>query len=138
MYIQSADRSNLAQSYNLVIQPVGGNVGIGTTDPGHYKLAVEGKVGAREVIVTESAWSDFVFEKDYSLLSLNQLESFIKDKKHLPDIPSAKQVEEEGLSVSEMMAKQMQKIEELTLYLIAQNKKIENLEKKLAELEERK
>ena len=79
-----------------------------------------------------------VFEEDYKLPTLNQVESFIKVNKHLPDIPSAKEVKENGIGVSEMMAKQIQKIEELTLYVIAQNKKIEGLEKKLAELEERK
>jgi hypothetical protein len=106
-----------------------GNVGIGTTNPAN-KLDVNGIIRAKEVKV-ESNWSDFVFEDNYNLPSLNHVESYIKENKHLPDVPSAKQVEEEGLSMSQMMAKQMQKIEELTLYVIEQNKQLSNQNKKL-------
>ena len=109
-----------------------GNVGIGTINPGNFKLAVQGKIGAREVVVTQAAWADHVFGDNYTLPSLIQVETYIKENKHLPDIPSAKEVKEEGLSIAEMMAKQMQKIEELTIYVIEQNKRIESLEKELA------
>jgi hypothetical protein len=68
-----------------------------------------------------------VFDKDYALPSLTQVESYIEKNKHLPDIPSAKEVKENGLSVAEMMAKQMQKIEELTLYVIKQNRQLDTL-----------
>jgi hypothetical protein len=112
-----------------------GNVGIGTTNPGSYKLAVEGKIGAREVVVTEASWADHVFEESYNLPSLNNVESYIKENKHLPDIPSAKEVEEEGLSIAEMMKKQMQKIEELMLYVIQLQKKNNELEARLAVVE---
>ena len=108
-----------------------GNVGIGTTSP-QSKLAVNGTITTKEVKVTESGWSDFVFEDNYSLPNINQVESYIKENKHLPDIPSAMQVEEEGLSMAEMMKKQMQKIEELTLYVIEQNKRLENQNMELA------
>ncbi|MGD9159116.1 MAG: hypothetical protein PVG39_11965 [Desulfobacteraceae bacterium] len=111
-----------------------GNVGIGTTNPTN-KLDVNGTIRAKEVKV-ESNWSDFVFEDDYNLLSINQVESYIKENKHLPDIPSAKEVEEEGLSMAEMMKKQMQKIEELTLYVIEQNKKIENQHNEISVLKQ--
>ena len=122
-------------SEKLTIQRDTGNVGIGTTNPGNYKLAVEGKIGAREVVVTESAWADHVFEENYKLPNLSQVESYIKENKHLPDIPSAKQVEEEGLSMAEMMSKQMQKIEELTLYLIEMKKENEAIKKELAKMQ---
>jgi hypothetical protein len=105
-----------------------GNVGIGTTDPGNYKLAVEGTIGAREVTVTADSWSDFVFKDDYKLQSLNEVESFIKENKHLPDIPSEEEVKENGVSLGEMDAKLLQKIEELMLYVIRINKKVESLE----------
>ena len=117
-----------------------GEVGIGTISTGSHKLAVEGSIGAREVKVQASGWSDFVFEKDYDLKSLEEVESHIAENGHLPEIPSQADVEENGINLGEMDAKLLQKIEELTLYLIEQNKqnkvlqnRIEQLEKKLAE-----
>lgn len=100
-----------------------GNVGIGTTDPGSYKLAVEGTIGARRVKVTQSTWADFVFEPDYQLPSLSELETYIKTNKHLPDVPSAAEVTKDGLDVGEMNKILLQKIEELTLHLIELEKK---------------
>ncbi len=105
-----------------------GNVGIGTTNPGTYKLAVEGKIGAHEVVVTTDGWADFVFEDDYNLMPLQELDSYIKENKHLPEIPTTEEVEQNGISVGEMNAKLLQKIEELTLYIIELNK--ENKEQK--------
>jgi len=107
-----------------------GSVGIGTDSPGTYKLAVEGKIGAHEVVVTTDGWADFVFEKDYNLMPLNELDNYIQENKHLPEIPTTAEVEENGISVGEMNAKLLQKIEELTLYIIEQDKRIEKLENK--------
>jgi len=114
-----------------------GNVGIGTANPGSYKLAVEGKIGAREVVVTLDNWSDFVFEKDYRLMPLSEVEQHIKQNKHLPNIPSEKEVLENGVSLGEMQSKLLQKVEELTLYVIEQNKRIERLEKENEALKNR-
>ena len=108
-----------------------GSVGIGTTNP-QSKLAVNGEITAKEIKVTETGWSDFVFEDTYELPSLNSVETYIMKHKHLPDIPPAKEVKQQGIAVSEILAKQMQKIEELTLYIIEQNKKIEKLEEQMA------
>ncbi len=104
-----------------------GNVGIGTTNPGTYKLAVEGQIGARSVKVTQAAWADYVFAPSYQLMPLNEVEAYITQNQHLPNVPSAKEVEENGFVLEEMDAKLMEKIEELTLYTIQQQKSIENL-----------
>jgi hypothetical protein len=94
----------------------------------------DGRVYVNSLIVKNSAsiwWGDYVFDKDYKLKPLNEVENYISENKHLPDIPSAKEVETEGLSIADMRAKQMVKIEELTLYMIQQQKEIEELKAKL-------
>ncbi|WP_124019585.1 tail fiber protein [Flavobacterium sp. HTF] len=106
-----------------------GNVGIGTTNP-TSKLTVAGNIASREVKVTVDAGADFVFEKDYNLPSLDSVDKFIKENKHLPEIASATEMQKEGINLSEMNIKLLQKIEELTLYIIEQNKRIEKLENK--------
>ena len=114
-----------------------GNFGIGTTTMGSHKLAVEGSIGAREIKVEANGWSDFVFENTYQLPSLKEVENHIQQKGHLKDIPSAKEVEENGIFLGQMDAKLLQKIEELTLYTIQQQKEIKYLSKKLNELEQK-
>jgi hypothetical protein len=94
-------------------------------------LAVKGKVICEEVKVALYPWADYVFDADYKLPTIDSLEAYIKENKHLPNINSAKEVEAEGLSLGEMQNKQMEKIEELTLYLIQQHKEIEALKNEL-------
>lgn len=101
-----------------------GNVGIGTANTSIYKLAVNGTIGAKRVKVEQETWADFVFEPEYKLPSLGEVEEYIKVNKHLPDVPSAKEVEKEGLDVGETDKRLLQKIEELTLYLIDQQKQL--------------
>lgn len=120
----------------VVYVNIDANVGVGTTNP-QSKLAVNGTITAKEVKVTTTGWSDYVFAKNYCLLSLDELETYVKREKHLPDIPSAKEVEEEGLEVADMLSKQMQKIEELTLYLIQLKKENEELKERITALEEK-
>jgi hypothetical protein len=100
-----------------------GNVGIGTSNPTH-KLAVNGTVKAKEVIVETTGWSDYVFADNYALQPLAEVEAHIKTNKHLPGIPSAIQVAEQGVSVGYMQARLLAKIEELTLHQIAQEKEL--------------
>lgn len=109
-----------------------GNVGIGTTNP-TYPLTVNGTVRAKEVIV-DTGWSDFVFDPGYRLAPLSEVEQHIRDQKHLPGIPTAAEVKSAGISVGEMQAKLLQKIEELTLHQIEEEKRIRRLENENAEL----
>lgn len=106
-----------------------GNVGIGTANP-TSKLTVAGNINSREVKVTVDAGADFVFDREYDLPSLKFLNNYIKENKHLPNIASAKEMQTNGINLSEMNIKLLQKIEEMTLYIIELNKRIENLEKK--------
>ncbi len=104
------------------------SVGIGTSDTGPYKLAVEGLLGARKIKVTQAPmWADYVFNKDYKLKPLTELEQFIKANKHLPDVPSAKEIAQDGIDVGDNQAILLKKIEELTLYMIAIKKENEQL-----------
>ena len=104
------------------------NVGIGTTNP-TSKLTVAGNITSREVKVTVDAGADFVFEKDYDLPSLESVDKFIKENKHLPEIASAEEMKKDGINLSEMNIKLLQKIEEMTLYMIEMKKEIELLKK---------
>jgi len=115
----------------IFIAAATGNVGIGTDNP-TYKLSVLGNIRCTEVVV-ETGWADYVFDEHYQLNSLPEVEKFIQQNKHLPNIPSAKEVEENGLPLGDTQKKMMEKIEELTLYLIETNKKIEKLEQMIRE-----
>jgi hypothetical protein len=112
-----------------------GRVGIGTTNPGTFKLAVEGKIGAREIRVTlDNPWPDYVFTPQYQLRSLTSLEAFIKKNGHLPNIPSAKDVKENGIELGDMNSKLLEKIEELTLYMIELKKENDKIREELNSL----
>ncbi len=103
----------------------------------NYKLMVKGKMLVEEVKVRLAAnWPDYVFAPDYKLTPLEEVESFIQENRHLPQVPSAATVEKEGFELAAMNALLLQKVEELTLYLIEQNKKMEALEKRLERVEE--
>jgi len=109
-----------------------GTVGIGTNNTYGYKLAVNGAIITEEVTVKVSEdWPDYVFNKDYALLPLQQLESYIESNRHLPGIPTAEEIIDEGLRLGEMERLLLKKIEELTLYIIQQDYKMEELETRL-------
>jgi len=105
----------------------GTNIGIGTYATAGYRLSVEGKVRAREMEVNPDMWSDFVFDKNYKLSPLDTLERQIATLKHLPDMPAAGEVAKNGIKVGEMDALLLKKVEELTLYIIQQQKEIDAL-----------
>ncbi len=107
-----------------------GNVNIGSqTDAPGYILRVGGKMICEEVKVKlqSSGWPDYVFSETYKLPTLSELKNFIQTNKHLPNIPSATEIEKNGLEVGDMQKRMMEKIEELTLYILQQQKEIEEL-----------
>lgn len=104
-----------------------GNVGIGTMDPDEYKLAVKGKIRAEEIRV-ETGWADYVFTEDYTLPTLEEVEKHIMEKGHLINIPSASEIEANGIEIGQMNKLLLEKIEELTLYILQQEERIRTLE----------
>ena len=110
---------------NRVFISGNGNVGIGTDNP-TYKLSVNGNVRSKEVVV-ESSWADYVFDNNYELRSLKDVETFIEKNNHLPGVPSAKEIQQNGLKLGELQTTMMAKIEELTLYIIQLKKELDVL-----------
>lgn len=110
-----------------------GGVTIGSTQlPTGYRFSIDGKMASEEVLVQLSgSWPDYVFNEGHEYLSLNELEKFIASNKHLPGIPKAEILEEEGVMIGEMQKMQMEKIEELTLYIIELKNEIEILKNKV-------
>jgi hypothetical protein len=115
---------------NTLLRVTGqGFVGIGTQTTNGYKLAVAGNIVAEEIVVKlKENWPDYVFNQNYNKPEIKELEKFISENGHLPKIPNAEQVSKHGANIGEIQIKLLEKIEELTLYLIEQDKKIEKLE----------
>ncbi|MFM8912029.1 MAG: hypothetical protein ACKOE6_03780 [Flammeovirgaceae bacterium] len=112
-----------------------GSFGINTQAPGSvYKLAVAGKIAAWDeikVFTNGTSFPDYVFAPDYKLRSLEETEKYIKENSHLPEVPSAAEIAKDGMSLNGMNEILLKKVEELTLYIIDQNKRIEALEQKV-------
>jgi hypothetical protein len=112
-----------------------GNVGIGTMsiNDNNYALFVNKGIRTRKVKVDQETWPDYVFHIGYRLPPLPEVEQYIQEHHHLPEVPSAAEVEKEGLDVGDNQAVLLKKIEELTLYIIDLNKRVQDLEKQLKE-----
>lgn len=139
----STGKEDVTSQFTQVLLPSSdrfGKLGIGTLTPlamldvkgdiRGEKLEINGVIRSKEVkIETVGWWSDFVFDQNYQLRPLSEVENFIAKNKHLPDIPSEKEVQEKGIDVTDMQARLLQKIEELTLYIIKQEKRMDEQEK---------
>lgn len=128
--------SNTATANRVYLVPQGGRVGIGTESP-DAELTVKGKIHTREVKVdlAGAVAPDYVFKEDYNLRSLEEVQAHIQEKGHLPGIPSAKEMEEEGVNLKEMNLKLLEKVEELTLYVIQLKKENGKLKESVEVLE---
>ena len=114
-----------------------GPASVGLTLPTGYTMAVGGGIITEKVRVATTGttfWADFVFDKNYKLRTLSEVSEYIKLNKHLPDVPSTADVNKDGIDLAQTQAILLQKVEELTLYVIEQNKKINRLEKKVKTL----
>ncbi len=137
----AANKSSLVpdEVYDLA---VGRGIAIGLNSlterlPTDYKLVVGGGILAEEVRIKQiKDWADYVFQPDYQLKTLPEVEGFIRAHHHLPDIPSASEAEQQGIGLGDMQATLLRKIEELTLHMIEQHKTIESLQQNLARLED--
>jgi hypothetical protein len=134
MPVETGDITNVSEYTGIVYTNVG-NVLIGKNVQSNtaYKLDVVGKIRADEIVVNTTG-ADYVFDRDYKLLSLKELEEYIKQNRCLPDIKSASEMQLKGVPVSELQTKLLQKIEELTLYTIRQEKEIDELRKQIQEM----
>jgi hypothetical protein len=132
-YLQSTNQTALNANYPLLLNPNGGGVSIGTTDmPAGHQLAVNGSIIASSVTVkVKTAWPDYVFKQNYKLPTLTEVKDYIDQNHHLPDMPSEKEVMANGLNLGEMNKVLTKKVEELTLYLIEQNKRIDEQQKQI-------
>ncbi len=132
-WIQARNPTDYSINRNLLLNPNGGNVGIGINNP-DSKLVVNGLIRSEEVKVEIINGPDYVFNNDYELRTLQETKEYIAKNKHLPEIPSAQEMETNGVELGEMNMRLLKKIEELTLYQIELMEEMEAMKKELREL----
>lgn len=136
--ISANDERNLFRLFSgstprFAIDGATGNVGIGTTNPTE-ELSVNGTIRSKEIICEVAPWPDYVFESDYALKPLEDLAVYIEKEGHLPNIPSAEEVHENGVTLAKMNALLLEKIEELTLYTLQQQQQLETQQAQIEQL----
>ncbi len=114
---------------NIFITP-SGNLGIGKKNP-KDKLEVNGQIHAKSVKVDLKEWADYVFNDDYDLIRLREIENYINTHGHLPEVPSTSQVQNEGIDLGQMNILLLKKIEELTLHLIEKEHQVQGLQNQM-------
>lgn len=131
--------NNSGPGQNVVLQPSWGQVTIGTYTPAvGYKLSVNGKAIFTEARVQLNAsWPDYVFRKNYKLIPLDELERSVQQNRHLPNMPAAAETEKNGIDLGDMNRRLLEKVEELTLYIIDLNKKVAQQNKRISQLEKK-
>lgn len=128
-------QSNLTDGTEVFNVQSDGTVGINTIDTKGYKLAVNGAaIFTKAVVKSYSTWADYVFDESYKLRTLQEVENYIQLHKHLPEIPTTAEVETNGIDLGDNQALLLKKVEELTLYMIDQNKKLEAQQKQIEKL----
>ncbi len=129
-------QSNLSDGTEVLSIQSNGTIGINTTDTiSNYKLAVNGAaIFTKAVVKSYSTWADYVFDESYKLPTLQEVEHYIQLHKHLPEIPTTAEVEKNGIDLGDNQALLLKKVEELTLYMIDQNKKLEAQQKQIEKL----
>lgn len=113
-----------------------GNVVIGADNRPGYKLAVDGTIGARKVKVTQESWADYVFLPDYKLPTLEALERYVASERHLPGVPSAEEVKSNGVDLGDMNRILLEKVEELSLYIISLKKQLDAQQAQITALQQ--
>jgi hypothetical protein len=139
VYGYAAGATNNWAAYFFGDAYISSDLRIGTTNQATgYSVSVNGKIACEEVLVQDALnWPDYVFEEKYALMDLGTLEQILRKQHHLPGVPSAKEIEENGLHLGGMQKALTEKVEELTLYIIEQDKKIKAMEEKINGLMER-
>lgn len=137
LYIENTTSSTplIYGEFDNNIVAINGNLGVGATSFDDAQLVVDGKLSAKKIIITTNDFPDYVFEEDYQLLALNDLETYIKTNKHLPGITPQEEVLKAGLPIGEFNKQLLEKIEELTLYVISLDKKRALLKEQNSEIQ---
>lgn len=132
-YSINTSEHGIAYGGNLILQQFAGNVGIGTSNP-DASLAVKGTIHTQEVKVDMNGWSDYVFKHAYRLRPLTEVKTYIEENHHLPDVPSEQEVLKKGVNLGEMNKVLLQKVEELTLYVIKQQEQLKQQQSQINQL----